>query len=335
MYPPAASGSADMAPAHACLYSSNYNYKQHTRSRNSSKMKYAPPASESPAQGTQRILQQLLDNIAGLLDTPPPLADDNIHEIRKTCKRLRALLRMARPGLPAGKYRRLDRKIRSLARHLSGLRDNRVMLDTLDSIARHFSPLLAESALAPVRESLQLQIDKDSKEAARTDRIVTLVNILDDIREQAGKLDTAKINHDTLIAGMTACYRQGRHDLSVLDTAPDTENAHALRKQAKYLYFQLGFISDWNDAAISPEAVRFNELEAILGSDHDLAVLVETVTEQPQLCPGKVRTELLLALAESRRVALLTRAQQLATGLYCNRPGKFRRWLKSCIAQPL
>lgn len=295
-------------------------------------MYYDTPAIEPPATGTQRVLQQLLDNITALMEETPQLSDTGIHEIRKTCKRLRALLRMVRSRLSARSFRKADREIRDLARHLAGKRDSKVLTDTLDKIAQHFSPLLSDTALSPVRDSLQAQLALVSENTAASADSRTLQKRLKRVRKAIDRVDCTRISRKTLVSGMTDSYRNGRHAYRALEETPDTDNAHDLRKQAKYLYYQLQFVAAWNNDVLAPLIENFHHLEDTLGNDHDLAVLAEILAKQTQLCPGKTRKELLSALVESRRVTLLSGALRLAGKLYADTPGRFRKQLKSAFS---
>jgi CHAD domain-containing protein len=295
-------------------------------------MYYDTPAIEPPATGTHRILQQLVDNIAGILEGTSQLSDKDIHEIRKTCKRLRALLRMVRPDLSTRSFRKADRKIRNLARHLAGKRDSKVLTDTLDKIAQHFSPLLDDTALSPVSDSLQAQLALVNENTEGPGDSHTLEKRLISVRRVIDRIDCNRISHKTLVAGMTDSYRQGRRAYKALRQTPDTVNGHYLRKQAKYLGYQLQFVAAWNDDELAPLIEDFHRLEDTLGNDHDLSVLAEMLVDQPQLCPGKTRKELLNALVESRRVALLSKALRLAGKLYSDKPRHFRMRLKSAFS---
>ena len=66
---------------------------------------------------------RVLEGVAG-----NPDRDTGVHEARKALKRLRALLRLARPALLQQPYRDLDRRLRDAGRRLSPLRDARVQL---------------------------------------------------------------------------------------------------------------------------------------------------------------------------------------------------------------
>jgi CHAD domain-containing protein len=297
-------------------------------------MQYYSPATETPAAGTQRILQQMLDSIAVLLAETHALSHPDVHEIRKTCKKLRALLRMARPALPSGTFGEADRAVRDLAGQLSSQRDSKVLVDTLDSIAQHFGGLLDVSALAPAREALQGQLASGTGEAATSADRVTLRQRLGHISSAFGNIDFEQITRRTLFSGIATSYRRGRRAYSSLAAEPDTNNAHALRKQAKYLYYQLQFIRAWHEEALAPVSEKFHRLEETLGNDHDLAVLVDALAVQPQLCPDRTRRELLNALAESRRITLLSNALRLAGEQYRDKPRVYRKWLQATTSLP-
>lgn len=297
-------------------------------------MQYHKPAIETPAAGSRRILSALLDSIGARLATDAALSDSNIHEIRKTCKKLRAVLRIIRPALEDGNFRALDRMIRDLARQLAGMRDTRVMRDTLDLLGQHFAPVLHAQALAPVHAALGQGTAKHVGAAAVLPDAAALRARLTEITAAAAQADYDRIGTATLLDGLETIYRCGRRALRRMEASPDTENGHGLRRQAKYQYYQLRTLGSWNDTALKPLIDGFHRLEELLGKDHDLAVLGETLGKQPQLCPDKVRRELLHALIESRRIALMTRALRLARQLYRSKPGRYRQQLKRAFLQP-
>lgn len=298
-------------------------------------MQFHLPAIEAAAAGSRRILTGLLGNIGDRLSGATPLSDGNIHEIRKTCKKLRALLRLLHPGLEDAQYLALDRQIRDFARHLSGLRDGKVMRDTLDHLGRHFAPVLQEEALAPIHEALGHVTRLHHGAPATRPDSARLLEQLAEITALAERLDDTRIDAGTLLTGLTAGYRRGRRALARMEAAPDTENGHRLRRQAKYQYNQLRLLAAWNEAELKPLIDAFHELEDTLGKDHDLAVLGETLGRHPDLCRDGTRRELLVALIESRRIALMTRALRLARELYRDKPRACRQRLENAFAQAL
>jgi len=294
-------------------------------------MHYHLPAIESPAAGTRRILSNLLEDIGDMLATPSAASDTNIHEMRKTCKKLRALLVMLRPAIAADVLRALDRNIRDLARQLGGLRDNKVILDTLDAVGQHFASLLRAETLAPVHEALSEAMRRDNGTPGAALDIAALQALLAEIMAMARDLDYGQISRQTLLAGIANCYRRGRRALARMEASPVTEHGHALRRQAKYQYYQLQLLEPWNDTVLKPLASGFHRLEETLGRDHDLALLESMLARRPQLCQGRVRRELLFALIESRRITLMSHALRLARELYHAKPGRYLRRLETAF----
>ncbi len=293
-------------------------------------MQYYLPAIESPATATRRIMQQLLDSVERLLSESAPLSDSSVHEIRKSCKKMRALLRLVQPELSAGDFRGADRQIRKLAAQLGTQRDNKVLADTFSLVTQYSDTPLSEAALAPVRAALLERAMPDATLATDRDALLTL---LDAIRATVHDIHFGGISRKTIISGMTASYRRGRRAYAALEAEPDTENAHSLRRQAKYHYYQLQFTAAWNEAVLTPLCEDFHRLEDTLGNDHDLAVLGENLASQPQLCAGKAQQEMLNALIENRRFALLSAALRQAGELYQDKPREYRGWLQAACLQ--
>ncbi len=64
-----------------------------------------------------------------------------VHETRKAMKRIRALLKLIRPGLTAEQYNAENERFRSIGALLAGSRDRAVMLETLSTLAAHHETL--------------------------------------------------------------------------------------------------------------------------------------------------------------------------------------------------
>ncbi len=295
-------------------------------------MHYHIPAFETPAAGSRRILTNLLDNTGDRLATPAAASDTNIHEMRKTCKKLRALLRLLRSALPDEGYRTMDRKVRDFGRQFGTLRDNKVILDTLDQIGERFSPLLRADTLTPVRAALGSMTAPGTGGPAVPLDIPALQAQLADLTAMVRGLDYRHIGAETLLAGLVDCYRRGRRALARMEASTDTENAHALRRLSKYQYYQLQMLAAWNDVQLKPLVDSFHELEDTLGHDHDLAMLEDTLAARPEICQDRVHREMLNALIESRRIALMSHALRLARELFHTKPGKYRDWLEAAFA---
>ncbi|NJM55271.1 MAG: CHAD domain-containing protein [Verrucomicrobiae bacterium] len=81
----------------------------------------------------RRIGVAQIDAAIGHLHSDADLAAI-VHSTRKCMKKLRALLRMVRPGLSTGVFERENARFRDIARQLSDLRDSHVLVATLDAL---------------------------------------------------------------------------------------------------------------------------------------------------------------------------------------------------------
>lgn len=276
----------------------------------------------------------LLDSIGDRLTTQAAISDVNIHEMRKTCKKLRALLRMLRPAMDRGSFHTLDRAIRDFARQLAELRDSKVMLDTIEHIEHHFAPVLHEQALTPVHEALRRMTQTQDDAPAVSLDLAAIQTRLADIMTAVDQANYGHIDDETLLDGIVDCYRHGRRAFAHMQASPDTESGHTLRRQAKYQYYQLRMLVAWNESELKTVVSDFHRLEETLGKDHDLAVLGELLVAHAEICPERVHRELLHALIESRRITLMSQALRTARKLYRDKPGKYRQRLETAYTLP-
>ena len=287
-------------------------------------MRYFKARSGQIALETACILSDLLDDIEQALGTDRELSDDNIHTIRKRCKRLRALLRLVQTALDRTEFRKADRAIRNYAALLAHTRDSTVLVATVDRLAEHFGALLTADALAPIRETLS---DNSTRQGNPIPASSELIKGLNRIRRNLSGLDYSGITVDTLLQGLLISYRRGRKALALLEETPDDDPSHELRRYTKYLYNQLLMLREWNPEGLAATVGHYHTTEDTLGLVHDLSLLIETVRTNRALDNAALHRELLLSLAESRWLSLLSDGMRMARKLYRRKPGKQQAWL--------
>lgn len=141
-----------------------------------------------------------------------------------------------------------------------------------------------------------------------------------------GRLSDWKIDRNGWLAvegGLRRVYRAGRRALSLAAGHPSVENLHEWRKQSKYLWHQLQLLEPaW---AVSEKALgdQFHTLSQILGEDHDLAVLRQTLAADPLSYGGHRTLKLLFALVDRQRGELERQAFALGRQLYGGPPKLF------------
>src|SRR5437660_1397158 len=84
----------------------------------------------------QRLARKQLDEVLDQL-ADPRSRSDAVHEARKSFKRLRAVLRLARLQIAAHVYKAENLALRDASRPLTQARDAKVLVETLDELAAH------------------------------------------------------------------------------------------------------------------------------------------------------------------------------------------------------
>lgn len=114
---------------------------------------------ESVEEAVQRIALEQLDKAVAELKSDELPRHEQVHQVRKRCKKIRGLLRLVRPSL-GETYKRENAHYRDAARRLSDLRDSHTLQSNFEKLLRHFEGQLDGDAFSPVREMLQRQRDE-------------------------------------------------------------------------------------------------------------------------------------------------------------------------------
>jgi CHAD domain-containing protein len=244
--------------------------------------------------------------------------DKAVHEARKSFKRSRATLRLARNELAPDAFARENRRYRDLGRDLSGARDADVLLATLDDIATRAG---REGAFTELRE--RLTAERDARrgellhdEAARGAAVGRL-------QEAETALEALAIDDDlsALIAGWRRSYRDGRRAARAAGKEHTTEQLHEWRKRVKDLWHQCQVCEPLWPTRMKTMAGQASKLSDLLGEDHDLAVLSDKAGENDDALTLEERRVLSREIKRRRR-KLQKKADKLGDALYAERPRK-------------
>jgi CHAD domain-containing protein len=314
---------------------------------------------ERLAEGMQRMAIDQVDVAINLLERSATGAVDErtVHETRKSLKRLRALLRLLRAELGEDVFARENAALRDIAARLSSVRDAEVMLATLHALIERYPRQLAhrrgvEKLLAQLAaEHERVQRQTLGKQAARRE----VLDGLRHFRARAGCWQLPDRRRSSLIEpGLGRIYRQGRrrYRRAQRSTRHSVATMHAWRKRVKDLRYAVEVL-EWREAHASAGkpskgrrrkgkrvkgaqagrlraiARRADELGELLGEDHDLAVLAQTVQEaHSKRTAGALRVgagtrKTLLKVIAHRRRELRRRALREGARLYASSPKGF------------
>ncbi len=260
-----------------------------------------------------------------LRDAEPDAAAEAVHGVRKDIKKARALLRLARPGLPEAAYRGENDALRDIARSLTAAREAEVLAETFELVAARLVGRVPELELdalrvrtAEIADALRAP-EADGGTGTIPEQTVTA---LADAAARARALDLNCCDTATLVAGSVRAYARGRQALAIAHDDTTADHLHDWRKRAKDLWYHQRLLRDAWPEVLKAHADATDRLTKLLGDDHDLAQLADHLPNEPAVL--EAITEL--------RAELQADAFTLGRHLYAEKPKAFGRRLARYLA---
>ncbi|TWT56690.1 CHAD domain protein [Thalassoglobus neptunius] len=199
----------------------------------------------------------------------------SIHLLRRCFKRLRALLRLARPIMP-NTYRIENKILRDQARRISAIRDVDSLAETFASIEKKLAVKIPDKQLDAIRSMF-------SRPDSRVDTTELQASLLDQIQSTIDRSTNWKPEHveKSVIDGFEKTYRQSRRSMRKAAKSRATPHLHEWRKHVKYHWHQCQLLSEFNEDVMDSRLRPAKKIASRLGDDHDLALFIEAITTQP------------------------------------------------------
>ena len=296
----------------------------------SGEMSFQLKAKESITDGTSRIIRRELEKLLDQLGTKLKSEEreaweiEIVHEVRKTFKKVRAALRLIREGLGDDIYHKENWCFRDAARPISQVRDAQMLGETLDKLRQQFAGRIEPEMFKKMHDALLANQREVTRRVLKEDKALAAVKEV--ISLALARISDWKVNQDgwaVVESGLRHVYREGNRARTLAAQDPTVANLHEWRKQAKYLYRGLQLLElSWkgHEKELGEQA---HELSDLLGEDHDLAVLRQTLAADPLTFGGHAGLKGLFALIDTRRKDLQRQAFALGRLLYKDSPKLF------------
>ncbi len=287
------------------------------------------PKDDSITHAARRVITEQLDRAIAEIDAtegPKPKLDrpTAVHQVRKRCKKARAVLRLVKHAY--ADYARDKDHLRDTAAAPGGLRDATAHLEAYDRLMGHFQDQVDRPAFAPIRAWLTRERTALAEAVDAEALLAQARKDLDKARTRAQNMHLAKPGFDALADGLTQYYDRGRSAIRRPDDRPTADDLHDWRKRAKdHRYHTRLLTSLWPDAMIAHrDAVT--DLGELLGEDRDLILLRERITTSDTPVDPKT-ADAFIALLDRRRAEYLEAMQPLAALVYAEKPADLAaRW---------
>lgn len=294
-------------------------------------MNYELELHESPGEGTKRIIAELVSSVHEAMIDPQPTREEAVHEARKSFKRIRAALRLARDETGQTWYRRENVFYRDSSRLLAPVRDSTVLVLTLDAVTGAYANIVPPETFASIRQKLEQRHEDIVQELLDNQDVMAIVaRAMEAGLDRLQEMPVSSEEFEIYGAGLQRVYRRGRQAMQrALADPEDPLKFHEWRKRVKYLWYHMDILQQAWPVVLGDMANELHLLSDFLGDAHDLVVLKETLLAEPELSKGNQNLTTLLALIDRRRQSLEEASWTLGQRLYVERPKDFVRRIQT------
>lgn len=276
----------------------------------------------------KRIAVDIADRALGHIRTAEEDIDLAIHETRKRCKEMRAMLRLVRDETGRRSYHHENSLFRDNAKKLSGARDIAVLLETVSSLLEHPRTATITNGLRGLQEKFRERYDTELEKIIADNVFSQIEEALVAAQQRLRSAPLRRRDFHTFRKGIERVYGRGLRAMVQARTQPTDENLHEWRKRAKYLWYHVRVLTPTWPAVLSGLSESLHRLSDLLGDDHDLAVFSEMLRTQSRQIPTYILPDLMSLTGRLRR-ELRREIWPLGVRVYAETPNQFGERLET------
>ena len=270
----------------------------------------------------RRIATEQIETAVASIDDPAVEPAAGVHELRKSCKKIRGLLRLVKPQF--NRYKAENASFRDIAASVSSVRDTDVLIATYDAVVLHYQDQVDRPALASIRRGLTL---RRKAGALGHDPGGLLSQCRKRLLEVKDRVNGWQLEADGFAAmeeGLGKSFGRARKAMRKAKQSPLPELLHEWRKRCKDHWYHARLLQPIWPGPMRAHVDCAHALGDVLGDHHDLTVFLCTLDAQPQDLGDAASIEVMASLATSRQDALATHAFALGARLLAESPSSLR-----------
>jgi len=281
-------------------------------------MPYRFKRSESVEENVKRIAREEIDEAVKQLRSGND-KDEAVHEVRKSLKKVRALLRIVRPELGRS-FDRENTHLRDTGRKLSSIRDAAAIVEAWDGLGKQQPP--------SVRRALVLHQKHADQELATPDFIRSLASALMKTRKSTLRWRLRHRGFRAIGLGLLKTYRDGRKALATARKSGTREDFHEFRKRVKDHWYHIRLLEKlWTDVMQAYEH-SLKDLEDALGNDLNFSILQERLPSVLETAGAAAKLDSVNATIDGKRKELRAHALEVGAKVYSQKPRDFIRQME-------
>ena len=242
-----------------------------------------------------------------------------VHEARKSMKRLRALLRLARPAMGKAEFKREETRLKQIGRSLSGLRDVQAMLECMTKL----ETAEPEAADNPVAIELRSYFEEKCRKAESELRGKSGSQFRKQLRvarQYFSGIELEGDGIDIIAKAIRKDYDAARKAFFRAYKLNEDEAFHDWRKLVQRQWRQLLLIEPGWPSGIRPHIAMVDALAEMLGDDHDLYMLAGHIRDAGKTLGSQKQIKTYLALCRKRQDTLREHAKLIGERLFAESP---------------
>ena len=253
--------------------------------------------------------------------------DDDVHESRKSVKKVEALARLLEQ-IGFAPPRKNVKRLHATRRVLSRLRDADAIIETFDHLRSRFADRIPEHTSAMIRSRLTRRKSKMTRRAqAGAGSLARAGKTLRKIRRSVKRWAAPPIDLSELPRVLGRSFRASRKAMRRAQTRGQAQDFHDWRKRVKNLWYQLR-LAERLVSGLSTQIEEYRELETALGEEHNLVVLRTKLTRDRGLRRIKSQMDNLTAISTALQQELQRTAVVLGMRLHKISPKEFAKGLR-------
>jgi CHAD domain-containing protein len=290
-------------------------------------MAYRLERDESVITGLKRVVREQIesagDRLSGKQKTP---RDEAIHAARKSIKKIRATLRLARKDM--GESRREHARLRDTSARISEFRDAVAVIAMFDALKKKYRDEVGGKGLRSIRNGLARRKRESAREEDTGPVVKAAAEALRKTSKRVEKWPLKSNGFAAIAPGLEGTYRAGRRALGAARKQGSAEEFHRLRKRVKDHWYHVRLVEGlWTEVMEAYEK-SLKDLETRLGEDHNLTVLRDKIVAEPGFYGTQRDVSLTFELIARYQKELREKALPLAERIYEEKPREFTRRMK-------
>jgi hypothetical protein len=272
---------------------------------------------ETPGAGLTRVIQEQVAKLSVECVDAMQDASAFAHKARVRCKRVRAVLRLARPMIGTKAFQKENRWWRDQARLLSELRDAGARLEALETLRPFLAARIGTAMTRKLGE--RFEVERQTVEAGEA-----IGKFIDAMNKRGDTLipELPASGAEDMMEGLGQTYRAARIAMKHALKDEEPELLHEWRKQAKNHALQARLMRLHFPDVLDQRVAAVRDLAGLLGEVQDIEVVATAAKDWREGPKG------LSNVLEARRHALVTGARATGAALFAEKPKAWSRQLR-------